>query len=463
VSTTGVDPDELDDEWADKIVRLPRSERVEALFNFEPVEPYQTELLDNPAQKKVVNWGRRSGKTVTAGALAADRVLRVPDEDVAILAPYMETAKEMFSEVKDHLEALGMHGVVGVETDNKITWEISNGARLIARTLGSEAQRGKGPSCIIIDEAAIVAGDTITKIVRPMTITHQNYELILMSTPRGQQGYYFEKWNDDNWWSTKATCWDNPYAIESILKEIREEEDDLTWRQEYLAEFVEPGNVYLPTELVAPCMPGRHDNVEDPRPVQTERGVRRWLGVDPAGAGQDRAVYTSVDEIGRVFDVTSWAKQTTPEAKGQIEALEEKFGYEAILVDKNAIGEGVVQFGQLDVPHIEPVPFTSESKQSLYKTLRRVFEEEALLLPNNERLFSETTSLVYDYTQSGILRVDHPPGGHDDYPDSLALAVYGWQTDVTGGSNGVEFSTRSGASAGRSSRSRNRGSSRRTR
>jgi hypothetical protein len=427
-----IDADELTDEWADRIVRLPRSKRVEALFGFEPVEPYQRDLLDNPSQKKVVGWGRRSGKTETCGAIGAEAALRLAGEDVAIYAPYAETAKEMFRVAVAHLESMGMHGVVGVETDNKITWELANGTRLIARTLGSEAQRGKGPKVILIDEAALVAKETITRVVRPMTITHSDYELILTSTPKGKRGYFWEKWNDSGWWQSHVTCWENPYAQEDILEEIKAEEDALTWQQEYLAEFIEHGNAYLPSDLVAACMPGRHDNLAPEEiPTVERQGSRVWLAVDPATGGKDRAVYTSIDEYGNVFDVLSYDEQKTTNIVGTIRALHEEHNYRAALVEKNAIGEGVVDFGELTLP-VRPFTSTSKSKASLYKTLRRYLEDGELTLPNHERLYIESTSLVFDHTSGGILRVQHPPGGHDDFPDSLALAVWAWHNDLGG-------------------------------
>jgi hypothetical protein len=66
----------------------------------------------------------------------------------------------------------------------------------------------------------------------------------------------------------------------------------------------------------------------------------------------------------------------------------------------------------------------------MYQALKRAFENEAISLPDEshqygDRIVHELTSLQFDFTQHGRLRVYHPPGGHDDFPDALALANHG--------------------------------------
>jgi hypothetical protein len=71
----------------------------------------------------------------------------------------------------------------------------------------------------------------------------------------------------------------------------------------------------------------------------------------------------------------------------------------------------------------------------MYQQLKTAFEGEELTLPNHRRLIDELTSLRFEFTQNGYLKVGHPDGGHDDFADSLALAHYGKagvnQTTVT--------------------------------
>ena len=414
---------ELDVSQAAKLLDLPRSERVHRLFGFEPFG-YQADVLDAEANRVLWVCGRQVGKTETASAVPADHALTRPGEDVLIAAKFQETANELFRRTKDHLEGMGPLKEIGVETPNKSTYEFDTGSRIMARTLGNDGrqQRGKVPSCIVVEEAALVDRQVYDQVLRPMFATHDDYELLLITTPRGQSGYIYERWLEadasDQWEAFRNPTSDNPLVDEAWLESEREQVDDLTWRQEYLGEFVPEGDVYIPRELAEPC-------IRDEPPSRT--GAKAWLGVDVARSGSDRSVYLSVDSDGNVFDIRLVGQETVNEAVGRIKALNEQHGYRAILIDENAVGGGVVDFSAASLPNVEPITFSSKSKQQLYQTLKRVIESRELALPDHERLVHELTSLQYDFTRHGVLRVEHPPGGRDDFPDALALAVRGWQ------------------------------------
>ena len=86
------------------------------------------------------------------------------------------------------------------------------------------------------------------------------------------------------------------------------------------------------------------------------------------------------------------------------------------------LGEAVTDLSA-DLNHVESFRFTSRSRANLYQRLKRMLEGEELSLPDNQKLIHELTSLRYDFSNSGILQVEHPPSGHDDFSDSLCLAL----------------------------------------
>lgn len=436
--------------------QLPRSERVKRLFGFEPWD-YQAEVLDAPENAEdtdvEVSWvcGRQVGKTTTASAIPADYALTHAGEDVLIAGRFQETADELFRETKKHLEATGLtNDELGLDDDNKSTYEFSTGSRIMSRTLGQagKQQRGKNPKCIVVEEAALVLDDVYEKVIEPMFATHDEYELYLISTPRGKSGYLYDKHvYDDDWLSFTVPTSASPLVTEEWLEKRRSKVDAVTFDQEYLGEFVELGEVYLPKSLVRPCV----RDESSVRDLDRGQGVPAWLGVDPARSGTDRSVYISIDANGTVFALTSEQSEKVNESVGRILSLDQKRDYRGILIDENAVGGGVVDFASEDLHNVVPITFSSKSKQSMYQNLRKAFESELLTLPDHDRLFHEVTSLQFSYTQTGILKLEHPPGGHDDYADALALAVHGWQTDA----GAVTRDTRSGVStSARSGQSR---------
>lgn len=402
---------------------LSRSERVEKLFSFSPY-PYQRELLDCHRPEVVAVCGRQVGKTETVSVIPADYALTHAGVDVMIAARFQETANELFRRTKRHLENTGLsQDDLGITTANKTTYEFDNGSRILSRTLGTDAsqQRGKLPQCVVVEEAALVEEDVYERVIEPMFATHDDYQLILISTPAGKSGYLWEAWNRlpdaaTFHWPTEMS----PLVDDDWLAERRAKVDNLTWRQEYCGEFVEEGDAYLPHSLVTPCI--GDGLTDDWSPSDT----KRYLGVDVARRGQDRTVYIDIDAEGRVHGIRSETESTMPGVVGQIKSFHERVGYQRIQIDENAVGGGVVDFSQEglgDVVH--PVTFTTKSKQEMYQSLKSGLEREDLALPPHDRLRHELTSLQFDFTQHGKLRVHHPPGGHDDFPDALALANYG--------------------------------------
>lgn len=406
----------LDPSAAQEVRNLPRSERVKRLFNFSPFD-YQAELLDAPEREVIAVCGRQVGKTETVSVIPADYALTHPDADVLIGARFQETADELFRRTKKHLRNTGLSDEqLGITTSNQTTYEFDNGSRILSRTLGNDAsqQRGKLPQCIVVEEAALVDTDIYERVIEPMFATHDEYELYLISTPRGKSGYLWEKWHDDDWarfrWPTEMS----PLVDEAWLAERREKVDDLTWRQEYCGEFVEEGDSYLPHSLVDPCI------TPDASPVER---ASRYLGVDVARSGADHTVYIDLDENGIVRQIDSEAESNMTGVVGRIKHLHEAVGYDTICIDENAVGGGVADFSAAGLGSVvQPITFTSKSKQNMYQALKRALEKRELALPDHDRLRHELTSLQFDFTQHGILRVFHPPGGHDDFPDALALA-----------------------------------------
>lgn len=418
-----------------KLKPLPRSERVRKLFNFEATD-YQSELIDHseeePKAQSAPKAGRQVGKTLTAGVVGADHAVCAPTTptDVLFTAPGQATADEMFRECKNHFRNSDFTlEQFGVAKDNTQTWEFTNGTRILSRTLGdvdrddSSGNRGMSPSCVIVDEAAYSKDAVYTEEIEEFFITHPEYEYILISTPAGKSGYFYnavEGTNSDDWFSPHWPTRISPYAQQDFIEKKRGQLDTQTFRQEYLGEFVETEDAYFPYELVKSCIAAE--------PPSRTPGADVFLGVDVARSGSDRTVYTPIDTEKTVFEIAAEETSTMPSIVGRIKALDEQYGFSGILIDENAVGGGVVDFAN-EAPEIGrktvPVTFTTKSKQTMYRGLKKAFEAGSIRVPKHDRLIHELTSLRYDFTVHGKLRVQHPPGGHDDFPDSLALAHMG--------------------------------------
>jgi len=438
---------------------LSRVERFQYVFDFDPFD-YQRELIEygaeNDIAKVAVKPGRQVGKTVTGGAIAAERALA--GHDVMILGPFEDTVKEMMEAARNHLETaetiLSKANIgLGTEQRNKTDWQWHHGGRLRARTVGTDGTqiRGKNPDVVLIDEDAYIKNSIHTEVIEPFFSTHKQYEYYLFSTPAGKSGYFYEKVeHDDTFYSPHWPSRISPLIDDAFLAEKEQELDSLTYAQEYQGEFVEDEDSYLPHAIVDPCI---NPDAKFPR---TEP---RWLGVDPAEKGKDEMVIYDIGESGYTHNI--WSKETVtgPDFVGFLTELHTsdtlpeprvghgdspKRGYEQIVVESNMAGlaTDILEQGIGNV--VLPVKSTTKSKGPMYKRLKRDLEAEELVLPNHRKLINQLTSLQYSYTVNQNLRLSHPPNGHDDYPDALMLANAGrtgvaqnYKTDIEGQSSNV--------------------------
>lgn len=397
----------------------PRPERLQKLFNFDAF-PYQSDLL-NAAEnadvfKAALKPGRQVGKSLTGGHIAADRAIM--GHDVMILAPFEDTTEDMMEAFRDAMETarekFSEAGyVLGTEHENKTDWKFTGGGRCRARTVGTDGTqvRGKNPDIVLVDEAAYIKDRIYSEVIEPFFLTHDTYEYYLFSTPAGKNGYFYdavEGEKAENWYSPHWPSTINPLNDEEWIQEKKQEKDPLSFAQEYLGEFVDEGDNLFSYETI--------DAVQG----TPELGGERYLGVDVARKGTDRTVYTEIDSEGRVRVADSEQQSTMDGVLGRIKDLHRQQDYEEIVVEENAMGGGVVDFSELDV--LQPFQSSTKSQHELYKQLQRDIESENLTLPTYRALIDELTSLQYEFTQHGYMKVSHPDGGHDDHADSLAFA-----------------------------------------
>jgi phage FluMu gp28-like protein len=154
------------------------------------------------------------------------------------------------------------------------------------------------------------------------------------------------------------------------------------------------------------------------------------LGVDFARLGEDRSVFTVVEKDWitgnlKVHEIIETKHKLLTDAVGRVQMLDNKYNFKKIYLDCTGLGAGAADILRERLGgKIEPLTFTLQSKQDIFSNLKVQMEKGILTLPDNKRLIFEMINLKYEVSSSGNLKIHHPDGEHDDYPDSLALAVY---------------------------------------
>ncbi len=214
-------------------------------------DPWQQDLLRSEAEgsRALLNCCRQSGKSTLAAVLALHRALYCPDSLVLCLAPALRQSQELFAKIAGYYRSL--RNPVPAQADRKLSLELANGSRILTLPGTEKTVRGfSGASLLLVDEAARV-DDSLYHAVRPM-LAVSGGSLVLMSTPYGKRGVFFEAWENGGpeWEKYQVPATEVPRIPESFLAEERAALPERVYRQEYCCSFEETDDAVFTYEVV---------------------------------------------------------------------------------------------------------------------------------------------------------------------------------------------------------------------
>jgi hypothetical protein len=203
-------------------------------------DPWQARVLSSEARQLILLCSRQAGKSTVTSVLAAHRAMSVPESLVLLVAPALRQSQELFRKVRGVLTALGDE--MPRTVDNALTLEFANGSRIVTLPGSEKTIRGySAPDLIIEDEASRVP-DELAMAMRPMRATKPDSQLILLSSPFGARGHFYETWEHggQDWERVKVTALDIPRIDPAWLEAERAAIGDWWFDQEYLCVFRDP-------------------------------------------------------------------------------------------------------------------------------------------------------------------------------------------------------------------------------
>src|SRR5215208_3631437 len=212
---------------------LDRSAFARAL-GLEP-DPWQERLLRSGSDRVLLNCCRQSGKSTMTGLIALHRALYHPGSLILCLAPALRQSQELFGKVLGFYRDLGRP--VLPQAERKLSLELENGSRIVTLPGSEKTIRGfSGAALLILDEAARVA-DALYYAVRPM-LAVSGGSLMMLSTPYGKRGIFFEEWNQgESWERYEVSARECPRIPASFLEEEKRALPARVYRQEYECSF----------------------------------------------------------------------------------------------------------------------------------------------------------------------------------------------------------------------------------
>lgn len=172
------------------------------------LDEWQNQLLIDGKHKRILlNVHRQAGKSTICAIKAIHKALFWDNQTVLIISPTQRQSSELHHTIRKLLKEIS--GDNKPTVDNVTSTELPNGSRIISLPGSEWTIRSYHADLIICDEAAGIP-DEVFAALSPMLLT-TNGTMILLSTPQGQEGFFWEAYNrPDIWFKYEKTVRDNP-------------------------------------------------------------------------------------------------------------------------------------------------------------------------------------------------------------------------------------------------------------
>ena len=386
-------------------------------------DKWQAEVLGHNGNL-TLRTGRQVGKSEVISAKAVKFALENPGTSTMIIAASQRQSSLLFEKVRgtiDLMENKGKKLYSEKPTLSKIV--LSNGSRIYCLPTGRTGHfiRGFTIDLLIADEAAYIP-ETVWLAVTPMLAVSRKARkmgwIILLSTPFGKGGYFYNSFTDNDFRSFHISSEDCKRIPKDFLRKEKERMTKAQYRQEYQGEFTDEWNQMFPTELIKKCM----TFIEWSKEKDYKAEARYYLGVDVARYGGDENAFVVCELLGnklRIVKCFTTDRISTTDTIGRIGIIENEFNFAKIFIDDGGVGGAVTD--QLIEKHGRKVMGLNNAskrvqiqgeekkkgilKEDLYSNALMLMETGKLELISDLKLLKSLKSITFEYTAEKRIKI----------------------------------------------------------
>ena len=192
---------------------------------------------------RVLNCGRRFGKTTLAVLEMVAKAFAKDNQNIAYFATTIQQARDIaWQELKEICRPITIKCTESPALEIIVKTQHGGKSRITLRGWENvETARGQHFDLLVLDEVASMRNFWINwqEILRP-TLTDTKGEGLFIGTPKGFNHFYelFNKENEDtDFKSFHFTSYDNPFLPVDELEKAKQELTEDRFAQEYLADF----------------------------------------------------------------------------------------------------------------------------------------------------------------------------------------------------------------------------------
>lgn len=383
---------------------------------------------DNRTKKVIVNIFRQYGKSFVCRYLSL-LWMQKPGTVVGYITQTSRLAKDIFKK----FVTMFPEELIKSKDGKDFIIELTNGSKLIFFSVEqTHAIRGFTLDFLIWDEVShsreyTPDGEHIYyNIVAPLLDARGKKE-IYISTPNGAQGFFYNEamkaLNGEKGYAyLKVSVYQDETKDKKWIEEKRASYPELSFRQEYLCEFLEGGISFF------------KDFGKLFKDESFDWNTKLVAGVDFSSVGSDNTVLTIMNEYRQVYQyiITGSLDEKYQQIADYLNQLGSKVV--RILMESNSIG--AVMSNEIKKllcvglrSKLELFTTTNSSKADIIEKLALDIEQENISFQkNNEILKSEFETFSYTLSKTGKKVFGAVDGAHDDTILSLAFANFAWNT-----------------------------------
>ncbi len=310
-------------------------------------DEWQQEVLDYEGNI-TIRSGRQVGKSEVIGAKGGEFAMDNPGTTTLIIAASQRQSSLIFEKVKANVDRLCESKKENLYSEPPTLTKIylKNGSKIYCLPVEITRYfiRDFTIELLIADEAAYIP-ETVWTAITPMLAVSRKLRkkgwTILLSTPFGKGGYFYDSFTDDDFKHVHVSSEDCKRIDPPFLRKEKARMTKEQYSQEYLGEFTEDWHQFYPTALIKECM---ENFIAWSKEKDYKKEARYYLGVDFAAYGGDENAFVVVELLGTMLKVVkclTTERKGATDAIGKIQLMDDQFKFSKIFVDDGGLGSPI--------------------------------------------------------------------------------------------------------------------------
>ena len=378
------------------------------------------DLVQNDKYKFItVVFSRQSGKTVLMLVFCIQWLFK-KNISIAYICRNFVLAKRLYKELVKILPK----SIVKSANGSDLAIESVYGSTLNFFSAEQGASlRGQTFNYMICDEFAFHKmeqpdGTHLWNDILSPTLKARGKKCIFVSTPLGKNNIFYEMYqrglSDEypKYASILKTIYDDGFISNDEIEEIRKSIPELSFKQEYLCEWLEDGLSFF-------------QGYSDCFDIDEYSGSKSWVGIDCSGDGSDSTICAKISENGAVelFEAVG----TLDMKYRQVADFINRTNPVAVYGEVNGLGNPMLneikRFVKYRSKIYDWVTSNSSKEEIISNMAVEIANKNVHFLKNDMKLYNELGNFVVSVSKSRKLTFAARGNGHDDRVMATAIAI----------------------------------------